>query len=77
MLAQLRRLLPYRRLYAIGTVCVIASIALRFLIPYLLGDSIDALLAAGAAPDPAEADRLGELILFAALGMVPRRSSAG
>ena len=74
MLAPFRRLLPYLlpywRLYAIGSVCVIASVALRFMIPFLLGDSIDALRDEGDAADPAEADRLRGLIVLAALGMV-------
>jgi len=61
MLAQLRRLLPYlrryRTSYAVGALCVLVSVALRFLVPYLLGDSIDALRNADTA-DPARLRRL-------------------
>lgn len=89
MLARLRRLGPYirryRARYAIGAVCVIVSVALRFSVPYLLGDSIDTIRAAadagagGAGTEGAGAEGAGAadtgtdyrgLILFAAVGMV-------
>ncbi len=61
MASEFRRLLPYvrryRASYAVGTVCVVAAVALRFAVPYLLGDSIDALRAAEV---PAGDDAVGE-----------------
>jgi len=73
MLVQLRRLLPYlhryRVSYAIGTACVLGTVALRFLIPYLLGDSIDLLRTAADAATP-DQQQLRPLILTAALEMV-------
>jgi ATP-binding cassette subfamily B protein len=47
MLRDLSDLLPYLRRYRVayitGTLCILFSIALKLLIPYLLGDSIDRL----------------------------------
>lgn len=74
MLASLRRLLPYlaryRTTYAIGAVCVVASVALRFAVPRLLGDSIDVLRRAGNAGRGLPADTLQRLLLHGAGGIV-------
>jgi ATP-binding cassette, subfamily B, multidrug efflux pump len=53
-LAPLLELLPYYRryrwAYAAGSACLVATIALRLLVPWLLGDAIDALTALARAP---------------------------
>ncbi len=73
VLAQLRRLLPYLHRYGwrytVGATCVIAAVALRFSIPFLLGDSIDSLReTTDVAPE--DAGRLREQILVGALLMI-------
>ncbi len=56
MLRELRLLLPYlkqyRLAYLLGGCCILGSVALKLLIPYLLGDAIDALRELAAAEPP-------------------------
>lgn len=64
MLKPYRRLFPYfaryRQRYAIGAACVVVSIALKMLVPQLLGSSMDALRAS-------DQDSIAALILNASL----------
>ncbi|MCA8941297.1 MAG: ABC transporter ATP-binding protein, partial [Planctomycetes bacterium] len=70
LLRSLRRLLPYlgryRGRYLLGSICVIAAVVLRFLVPSLLGDTIDELRHTQAA-DLADVRRQ---VTFGAIGIV-------
>ena len=80
MLREYRTLLPflrrYRLAYALGGACVLASIALKLLIPYYLGDSIDALRGVPTEALRAEIARSALLIVaIAGVGAVVRTTS--
>ena len=74
MLRPFRRLLPhmarYRGRYALGALCVVLSIVLKMMIPWLLGGSMDELRGLASDADPETTGRTRTLILQTALMMV-------
>lgn len=71
MLDAVRFLLPYvrryRAIYALGALCVLGSVALKIVIPAILGDAIDALRAGNVTAIGGGAAEVSSRILWGAL----------
>lgn len=74
MLSQYRLLLPYlkryRGLYVAGLACILASTALKVVIPFLLGGSVDELRAVSDGSRDVAAGELRRMILEGVLSIV-------